>query len=145
MRQAIEEGFILDVLRNYTTYKTYYRLIKSIEDDPKVDKKKAARALARFMSLHPHNIAQKTEVMIEHFRHFTMHKIGGRAKAMVVTDSRLHAVRYKKSFDRYRAEKKYTGIKTLVAFSGTVIAPDVPGVEYTEPSMNLDSKGKRIQ
>src|SRR5262249_40387335 len=78
MRQAIEEKFILDVLQNYTTYKTYYRLIKSIEDDPEVDKRKAARALARFLSFHPHNIAQKTEVMIEHFRHFTMHKIGGR-------------------------------------------------------------------
>ena len=95
MRQAIEEGFILDVLKNYTTYKTYYRLIKSIEDDPEVDKKKAARALARFMSLHPHNIAQKTEVMVEHFRTFVRHRIGGRAKAMVVTSSRLHAVRYK--------------------------------------------------
>ncbi len=145
MRQAIEEGFILDVLRNYTTYKTYYRLIKSIEDDPKVDKRKAAKALARFMSLHPHNIAQKTEVMVEHFRHFTMHKIGGRAKAMVVTPSRLHAVRYKQSFDRYIAEKAYKGIKTLVAFSGTVIDPDIPGLEYTEPKMNIDSKGKQIR
>ncbi|HUW12452.1 MAG TPA: type I restriction endonuclease, partial [Anaerolineae bacterium] len=87
MRQAIEEGFILDVLENYTTYKTYYRLIKSIEEDPKVDKRKAARALARFISLHPHNIAQKAEVMVEHFRHFTMHRIGGKAKAMVVTSS----------------------------------------------------------
>jgi type I restriction enzyme, R subunit len=145
MRQAIEENFILDVLKNYTTYKTYYRLVKSIEDDPQVDKRKAARALARFMSLHSHNIAQKTEVMIEHFRHFTMHKIGGKAKAMVVTDSRLHAVRYKQSFDKYIADKKYTGIKTLVAFSGTVIDPDVPGLQYTEPGMNLDSKGKPIQ
>ena len=95
MRQAIEEGFILDVLKYYTTYKSYYRLIKSIEDDPKVEKRKAAQALVRFMSIHPVNIAQKTEVMIEHFRRFTMHKIGGRAKAMVVTSSRLHAVRYK--------------------------------------------------
>ncbi|MEK7783753.1 MAG: DEAD/DEAH box helicase family protein, partial [Candidatus Binatota bacterium] len=112
MRQAIEEGFILDVLKNYTTYKTYYRLIKSIEDDPKVDKKKAAKALARFMSLHPHNIAQKTEVMVEHFRHFTMHKIGGRAKAMVATSSRLHAVRYKQAFDKYIAEKKIADVKT---------------------------------
>jgi type I restriction enzyme R subunit len=136
MRQAIEENFILDVLRNYTTYKTYYRLIKSIEDDPKVDKRKAARALARFMSLHPHNIAQKTEVMVEHFRHFTMHKIGGRAKAMVVTSSRLHAVRYKQEFDKYIAKKGYKGIKTLVAFSGTVVDPDVKDVEYTEVKMN---------
>lgn len=145
MRQAIEEGFILDVLRNYTTYKRYYRLIKSVEDDPKVDKKKAARALARFMSLHPHNIAQKTEVMVEHFRHFTMHKIGGRAKAMVVTASRLMAVKYKLAFDKYIAEKGYKGIKTLVAFSGRVVDPDIPGVEFTETGMNRDPvTGKSI-
>src|SRR5660398_155881 len=142
MRQAFDEGFILDVLQNYTTYKTYYRLIKSIEDDPKVDKRKAARALARFMSLHPHNIAQKTEVMIEHFRHFTLYKIGGRAKAMVVTSSRLHAVRYKQAFDKYITEKGYTGIKTLVAFSGTVIDPDAPDGEDTEAGTNIDGPGK---
>jgi len=144
MRQAIEEEFILDVLRNYTTYKTYYRLIKSIEDDPEVDKKKAARALARFMSLHPHNIAQKTEVMVEHFRTFVRHRIGGRAKAMVVTSSRLHAVRYKQEFDKYIAEKGYTGIKTLVAFSGTVIDPDIPGKEYTEVGMNDGIREKEL-
>lgn len=145
MRQAIDERFILDVLKNYTTYKTYYRLVKSIEDDPQVDKRKAARALARFMSLHPHNIAQKTEVMIEHFRHFTMHKIGGRAKAMVVTSSRLHAVNYKLAFDKYIKEKGYTGIRTLVAFSGTVVDPEVPGKEYTESGMNVDASGKHIR
>lgn len=144
MRQAIEENFILDVLKHYTTYKTYYRLIKSIEDDPQVDKKKAARALARFISLHPHNIAQKTEVMVEHFQHFTRHKIGGRAKAMVVTSSRLHAVRYKQSFDKYIAEKGYIGIKALVAFSGSVIDPDVPSLEYTEVGMNKGIKEKEL-
>ncbi len=144
MRQAIDEGFILDVLQNYTTYKTYYKLIKSIEDDPKVDKRKAGRALARFMSLHPHNIAQKTEVMVEHFRHFTMHKIGGKAKAMVVTSSRLHAVKYKQAFDKYISEKGYTGIKTLVAFSGTVVDPDAPGVEYTEVGMNQGIREKEL-
>ena len=144
MRQAIEENFILDVLRHYTTYKSYYRLIKSIEDDPEVDKRKAARALARFMSLHPHNIAQKTEVMVEHFRHFTMHKIGGKAKAMVVTSSRLHAVRYKQAFDNYIAEKGYKGIKTLVAFSGKVTDPDVAGVEYTEFGMNQGIREKEL-
>jgi len=144
MRQAIEEGFIFDVLKNYTTYKTYYRLIKSIEDDPKVDKRKAARALARFMSLHPHNIAQKTEVMVEHFRHFTMHRIGGKAKAMVATSSRLHAVRYKQTFDKYIADKGYEGIKTLVAFSGTVIDPDIPGEGYTEVGMNRGIKEKEL-
>jgi type I restriction enzyme R subunit len=145
MRQAIEEGFILDVLRNYTTYKTYYRLIKAINDDPQVSKSKAAKALARFMSLHPHNIAQKTEVMLEHFRTFTRHKIGGRAKGMVVTGSRLHAVRYKQEFDRQIKEKGYTGIKTLVAFSGVVADPDAPGVTYTEPDMNRDSAGRQIR
>ncbi len=144
MRQAIEEGFILDVLKYYTTYKTYYRLIKSIEDDPKVDKKKAAKALARFMSLHPHNLSQKTEVMVEHFQHVTRHKIGGRAKAMVVTSSRLHAVRYKIAFDKYIAEKGYTGIKTLVAFSGTVMDKDFHDKEYTEVGMNLGIKEKEL-
>jgi type I restriction enzyme R subunit len=145
MRQAIEEGFILDVLKNYTTYKTYYRLVKAIADDPQVSKSKAAKALARFMSLHPHNIAQKTEVMLEHFRTFTRHKIGGRAKAMVVTSSRLHAVRHKQEFDRQIKEKGYTEIKTLVAFSGTVEDPDIPGVSYTEPEMNRDKTGRPIR
>lgn len=144
MKQAIEEGFILDVLENYTTYKTYYRLIKSIEDDPEVDRKKAAGALARFMSLHPHNISQKTEVMIEHFRHFTRHKIGGKAKAMVVTSSRLHAVRYKQAFDKYIKDNGYQYIKTLVAFSGKVVDPDLDGVEYTEVGMNNGVKEKEL-
>jgi type I restriction enzyme R subunit len=136
MRQAIEEGFIMDVLKYYTTYKTYYRLLKSCEDDPHVVRKKAAKALARFMRLHPHNLAQKTEVMLEHFRTQTRHKIGGRAKAMVITGSRLEAVRYKQSFDRYIAEKGYKGIKTLVAFSGMVQDDRIPGKTYTEPQMN---------
>lgn len=136
MRQAIQEKFILDVLANYTTYGTYLKIIQSTEDDPKVEKKKAARALARFLALHPVNIGQKTEVMVEHFRTHVRHKIGGRAKAMVVTDSRLSAVRYKLSFDKYIANKGYTGIKTLVAFSGTVVDPDIPGKSWTEFSMN---------
>lgn len=135
MKQAIEEGFILDVLKNYTTYKTYFKLSKQIEDDPKVNKKKAARAIGRFMSLHPHNLAQKTEVMLEHFRQVVSKKIGGKAKAMVVTGSRLHAVRYKEEFDKYIKEKGYTDIKTIVAFSGKVIYDNAPdGV--TEVEMN---------
>ena len=136
MKQAIQEGFIMDVLKNYTTYKTYYGLVKSIEDDPEVPKKKAALALARFMSLHPHNINQKVEVIVEHFRSSTKHKIGGRAKAMVVTRSRLHAVKYKLEFDKYIKEKGYRDVKSLVAFSGTVIDPDFPEKSYTEASMN---------
>ncbi len=146
MRQAIEEGFILDVLKNYTTYKTYYRLIKSIEDDPEVEKRKAARALARFMSLHPHNIAQKTEVMVEHFRHFTLHKIGGKAKAMVVTSSRLHAVRYKQEFDKYIAgEGLHRTSRRWSHSPATVVDPDAPAPEYTEVGMNVDMHGKRIR
>ena len=135
MRQAIEEGFILDVLKHYTTYRSYFKLLKACQDDPNVERKKAALGLARFMKLHPHNIAQKTEVMVEHFHSATRHKIGGRAKAMVVTGSRLEAVRYKQSFDRYIRSKGYA-IKSLVAFSGTVVDDKLPDVAYTEPGMN---------
>jgi type I restriction enzyme R subunit len=137
MRQAIEEKFILDVLANYTTYGTFYRLLKAAEDDPNLPKKRATRALAKFMSLHPHNIEQKTEVMAEHFRRSVRHRLGGRAKAMVVTSSRLHAVRYTLAFRRYIAENGYTDIRPLVAFSGTVRDPET-GIEYTEPGMNKD-------
>lgn len=144
MRQAIEEGFIMDVLQNYTTYNAYYGLIKAIEDDPEVPRKKAAKQLARFMSLHPHNIAQKVEVIIEHFRQHTRHKIGGRAKAMVVTGSRLHAVRYKLAFDKYITEKGYMDIKALVAFSGSVRDPDFPDKEYTEVGMNKGIKESEL-
>lgn len=143
MRQAIEEGFILDVLRNYTSYATYYRLLKACEDDPNVERKKAAKALARFLKLHPHNIAQKTEVMVEHFNAVTRHKIGGRAKAMVVTGSRLEAVRYKQSFDRYIRQKAYP-IRTLVAFSGTVQDDKLSGVTYTEVEMNDGIREKEL-
>jgi type I restriction enzyme R subunit len=135
MKQAIEEGFILDVLKNYTTYKTYYKLSKEIEADPKVNKKKAARAIGRFMSLHPHNLAQKTEVMVEHFRQIVSKKIGGKAKAMVVSSSRLHAVRYKEEFDKYITEKGYTDIRTIVAFSGKVIY-DMSPEGVTEVELN---------
>lgn len=137
MRQAIEEEFILDVLSNYTTYKTYYRLLKAAEADPKLPKKKAARALAKFVSFHPYNIEQKTEVMVEHFRRSVRHRLGGRAKAMVVTSSRLHAVRYKLAFDQYIKENGYSDIRTLVAFSGKVKDPDT-NQEFTEPGMNTD-------
>ncbi|XOQ45321.1 MAG: Type I site-specific restriction-modification system, R (restriction) subunit and related helicases [Clostridium sp.] len=133
MRQAIEEGFILDVLQNYVTYETYFKLAKRIEDDPTFDRAKATKALTRYVSLHPHNIAQKTEIMVEHFRSVTRHKIGGRAKAMVVTSSRLHAVRYKHAFDEYIKKKGYRDMKTLVAFSGTVKDGDV---DYKESDMN---------
>ena len=143
MRQAIEEGFILDVLRHYVSYQTDYRLIKQAADDPHVERKPAAKALARFMRLHPHNIGQKTEVMVEHFQHVTRHRIGGHAKAMVVTGSRLEAVRYKEAFDRYIQQKGYP-IKTLVAFSGTVEDDRLPEKTYTEVGMNAGVKEKEL-
>lgn len=134
MRQAIEEGFILDVLKNYTTYKTYFRLSKAIAEDPTINKKKAARAIARFVSLHPHNLAQKTEVIIEHFRQFVMPQIGGQAKAMVVTSSRPHVVRYKQHFDAYLEEHDYQDVKALVAF--TAFTDRETGIAYSEAEMN---------
>ena len=136
MRQAIEEKFILDVLANYTSYRAYYGLVKSVEDDPLVPKRQAALALARMMEHHPTNVASKVEVIVEHFRAYTRHKIGGKAKAMVVTSSRLMAVRYKLGFDKYLREKGYADIRTLVAFSGQVIDPELPGQTYTEVGMN---------
>ncbi len=135
MRQAIEEEFILDVLRNYTTYKTYYKLVQKGTEDRDVEKSEAAKALARFVSLHPHNIAQKTEVIVEHFRRHVMRKLDGRAKGMVVARSRLHAVRYKQSVDQYLADQGYSDMKALVAFSGTVKDPDTLA-DFTEVGMN---------
>ncbi|WP_415295388.1 type I restriction endonuclease subunit R [Clostridium perfringens] len=133
MRQAIEEGFILDPLVNYTTYKTFYKVAKAIKDDPQVSKKQATRAIVKSLLLHPYNIAQKTEIIIEHFRQCVMHKINGRAKAMVVTSSRLQAVKYKKAFDKYIKEKGYEHINALVAFSGSV---DDEGIDVTESELN---------
>ena len=143
MRQAIDEGFIEDVLKSYVTYKTYYKLLKKAEQDPHVERKKAAKALARFMKLHPHNIAQKTEVMVEHFHHSTRHKIGGHAKAIVVTGSRLEAVRYKQGFDQYIQDKGYP-IRSLVAFSGKVEDDKLPNTSYTEVDMNGGIKEKDL-
>jgi type I restriction enzyme R subunit len=143
MRQAIEEHFILDVLQNYTTYKTFYRLANATSKDPVVPKREAAAQLARFVSIHPHNIAQKTEVMVEHFRQKVRHKIGGKAKAMAVTSSRLHAVRYRKAFDAYIKEKGYKDIGVLVAFSGEVEDPS-DGLKFTEPGMNAGIKEKEL-
>ena len=144
MRQAIEEEFILDVLQNYTDYNTYYRLAKQAADDPDFPKRRTAVALAKYLTLHPYNIEQKTEVIVEHFREHVRRRIGGRAKAMVVTSSRLHAVRYMLAFKRYIADHGYEDIRPLVAFSGTVTDPDT-GDDFTEPGMNEDVlTGKRI-
>ncbi len=137
MRQAIEEGFILDVLHNYTNYDTYFKLLKQADDNPDLPKRRTAVALAKFLSLHPYNIEQKTEVIVEHFRNHVMHRIGGKAKAMVVASSRLHAVRYMQAFRRYINDQGYDDVRPLVAFSGTVTDPD-SGAEFTEPGMNTD-------
>ena len=119
MRQAIEEGFILDVLASYTTYKAYWRLWKTVEDDPRYEKKKAAYLLRSFVDLHPHAIDAKVRIMAEHFTARVQGSIGGRAKAMIVTRSRLHAVRYKRALDAHIAKQGHP-FKALVAFSGTV-------------------------
>lgn len=132
MRQAIEEGFILDVLANYTTYTAYWRLLKKIDDDPRYDKRKAEYLLKSFVELHPHAIGEKVRICVEHFAANSQDQIDGLAKAMVVTRSRLHAVRYKLAIDRYLAECGYP-FKALVAFSGTV---QDGGKSYTESGMN---------
>ncbi len=132
MRQAIEERFILDVLEHYTTYKAYWRLLKTVKDDPRYDKHKAEYLLKSFVELHPHAIAEKVRLCVEHFAAKVQGEIGAKAKAMIVTRSRLHAVRYKLEVDRYLAERGYP-FKALVAFSGTV---QDGGRPYTEPGMN---------
>lgn len=143
MKQAIEEGFILDVLKNYTTYKAYFNLLKKIEDDPKYDKDKAMALLRSFVDLNEHSIRKKVEIIIEHFNDKVINKIPdktgkGQAKAMIVTRSRLHAVRYKIICDKYIKEKGY-GFKALVAFSGTVTDPD-DNIDFTEAGMNSFSE-----
>jgi len=132
MRQAIEEGFILDVLDNYTTYSAAWKLLKTVEQDESFDRDKATRLLVRFVELHDHTISEKVRIMVEHFHQHVGHRIRGRAKAMIVTRSRLHAVRYKIALDR---ELKERGLPygALVAFSGTV---SDGGHEYTEANMN---------
>lgn len=141
MRQAIDEGFILDVLANYTTYATYYKLATaSPRVDPELDSSKGRAALARFASLHPYMMDAKAEVIVEHFRQKTAHKIDGQAKAMVVTRSRLHAVRTQAAIEKYIQRKGYDQgerpLRALVAFSGTVTDPDAPELAYTEPMLN---------
>ncbi|WP_396216370.1 RNA-binding domain-containing protein [Gemmatimonas sp.] len=132
MRQAVEEGFILDVLENYSTYTAYWRLLKRVQDDPRYDKGQAEYLLKSFVELHPHAIAEKVRICVEHFAANTQGEIGGKAKAMIVTRSRLHAVRYKLAVDKYLAERGYP-FKALVAFSGSV---QDGGKTYTEAGMN---------
>lgn len=141
MKQAIEEGFILDVLQNYTEYETFYRINKEIQDDPRCKTNAAKRQIARFVELHDVNIAQRVEVIVEHFRTTVMQELGGTAKAMVITPSRQSAVKYCQAFRDYVARKDYSGIQALVAFSGKVKLPD-DDTEYTEVAMNGFSEDK---
>ena len=141
MKQAIEEGFILDVLQNYTTYKTYYQINKEIQEDPKYKTNQAKRQIARFVELHETNISQRVEVIVEHFRTTVMTELGGTAKAMVITASREGAVKYRQAFEDYVTKKGYENIHALVAFSGKVTMKD-DGKEYTEAGINGFSEDK---
>jgi type I restriction enzyme R subunit len=121
MKQAIEEGFILDVLQNYLTYDVYYKINKAIEDDPELKTITAKRKITNYVTFHDTNIAQKIEIIVEHFRNNIAKLLDGRAKAMVVTPSRAAAVKYKMAFDAYIDNHGYNEIKALIAFSGKVV------------------------
>ncbi|WP_289000121.1 type I restriction endonuclease [uncultured Psychrobacter sp.] len=153
MRQAIEEGFILDVLKNYTNYKVMYQLTQKLaSDDDEVDARRAKIKLNNWVRLHEHNIAQKVKIIIEHFNDNIKGLLGGQAKAMVVTGSRKEAVRYKIAFDNYIADSGYRGINAMVAFSGEVTFNDndpdsgaLLGEKFTEHNMNIGLKGRDMR
>ena len=134
MKQAIEEGFILDVLDNYTTYKTYYQLNKVVEEDPELKTTLAKRKIAKFVELSDENINQKVEIIMDHFiSHDIMAELGGQGKAMLVTSGREVAVKYQLAFEKYFRDHSITSIGTLIAFSGKV---DYLGREFSESQMN---------
>jgi type I restriction enzyme R subunit len=153
MRQAIEEGFILDVLKNYTNYKVVYQLKQKLAaEDDEVDARRAKIKLNNWVRLHEHNIAQKVKIIIEHFNDNIKGLLGGQAKAMVVTGSRKEAVRYKLAFDNYIAEYGYRNINAMVAFSGEVTFNDndpdsgaLLGEKFTEHNMNIGLKGRDMR
>lgn len=145
IRQAIEEGFILDVLQNYMTYKTCYQIAKNIPDNPEVPQSKAMKMIKKFEELHPYNIQQKSAVIVETFRNITKHKIKGKGKMMVVTSSRLAAVRYYHEIKRYLGTNGYTDVEILAAFSGSIKDPEDPSEkEWRESNINVDSKGNSV-
>lgn len=140
MKQAIEEGFILDVLNNYTTYKTYYKLNKAVEEDPELKTTVAKRKIAKFVELSDENIHQKVEIIMDHFiTHDIMADLGGHGKAMIVTSGREAAVKYQQAFKKYLKEHHITSIGAVVAFSGRL---SVDGAEFSESSMNGFSEDK---
>ncbi len=141
MRQAIEEKFILDVLQNYMTYETCFKIAKTMDDNPDLPASRAAKVIRRYQELHPYNISQKSQIIVETFRETTRHKIGGRGKMMVVTSSRLAAVRYFHEVKRYIESQKYDDVEVLIAFSGAVQDGDE---EYTEPKLNTRRDGSHI-
>lgn len=141
MRQAIEEGFILDVLQNYMTYATCFKIAKNTPDNPDVPSNRAAKVIRKYQELHPYNISQKSQIIVETFRETTRHKIGGKGKMIVVTSSRLAAVRYFHEMKRYINQHKYTDVDILAAFSGSVVDGEV---EYTEPKLNVRHDGSHI-
>lgn len=144
MRQAIEEGFIMDVLANYTTYRTCYKVAKNVPDNPEVPASKAMKLIRRYTELHPYNIRQKAELIVETFREVTSKTIGGKGKMMVVTSSRLAAVRYFHEVENYIQQQGYDNLQVMIAFSGTVTDPDIPNVEFAESTMNVDGDGNRV-
>ena len=141
MRQAIEEEFILDVLQNYMTYETCFKIAKNTEDNPELPESRATKIIKKYEKLHPYNISQKSAIIVETFRDTTRHKIGGKGKMMVVTDSRLAAVRYFHEIKRYIEEKGYTDMDVLTAFSGSVLDGEM---EYTESKLNVRKDGSHI-
>ncbi len=146
MQQAIEEGFILDVLKRYTTYQMAFKLEKAQgAPDEEVDKGKAANRIFRWVKLHPHNIEQKVSVIVEHFRQHVRHLLNGQAKAMVVTDSRKAAVRYKLALDKYVTDKGYEDVHALVAFSGDVEDRESGPEAFNERNMNPGLKGRDLR
>ncbi len=134
MKQAIEEGFILDVVKNYIAYKTFWTLLKKIKEDPKYDRQKASKLLTRYVVEHPKTIREKVEVIVEHMSEKVLSQIGNRGRGMLVCSSRQQAVTYKLEIDRYLAEQGYTW-RTIVAFSGKVPDPETK-LEHTETSLN---------
>jgi type I restriction enzyme R subunit len=148
MQQAIEEGFILDVLQNYTPYKLAFKLTNNGQDydsdAPQVAQNEALKELMYWVRLHPTNIAAKVSIIVEHFRQNVAWRLDGKAKAMVVTGSRKEAVRYKLAFDNYIVEKGYKGLSALVAFSGEVEDPELSPEAFTESNMNPGLRGRKL-
>ena len=147
MRQAIEEGFILDVLQNYTTYRTCYQIAKNTKDNPDVPQSKALKTIKKYEELHPYNIRQKSAIIVETFRNVTKQKIKGKGKMMVVTSSRLAAVRYYHEIKNYLESNGYNDVEILAAFSGSIKDPDdKKDIEWTESKLNgvNESQTKQI-